>query len=279
VLGSRSHIYWFERQNIATVGGRVPRLVDENRLGELPLEGLEGLLEAGPYVERPAVAAIAIENTHNVAGGACLSATYVEAVAELARRERLALYVDGARLVNAAVAQDVALSALAAPADAVAISLNKGLGAPYGSILAGGRALIERAREHVWSFGGHSVHRAGIFAAAALVALETGFAEVERDHATAHALATELAAVEGVSVDLELVRTNLVRVDLDDELVGSAVVERLGELGVGAGLSEPQAIRFATHRGFEAGEVSTVRDALAEAIAACRQREGVLEPS
>lgn len=279
LLGTRSHIYCFERQNVATVGGRVPRAVDENRLGELPLEAVKARLEAGPYVTKPSAAAIVIENTHNIAGGTCLSQRYVEAVSELARTEGIAVYVDGARLANSAVAQKVPWASLAGPADAVAISLNKGLGAPYGAILAGQRAVVEAAREHVWNFGGHSVHRAGMFAAAALVALETGTAEVERDHVTARALATELAAVDGATVDLELVRTNIVRVELGAGLLGAAVVERLGKLGVGAGLSEPHAIRFVTHRGFEVDDVPTVRLALAEAIAMCRDHSEALEVS
>jgi threonine aldolase len=94
--------------------------------------------------------------------------------------------------------------------------------------------------------------------------------QVERDHVSARALAIALTDVEGVTVDPELVRTNLVRVDVDSGIRGSAVIDRLAALGVGAGLSEPQAIRFATHRGFEPADVPAVREALAEAIAACR---------
>ena len=106
-----------------------------------------------------------------------------------------------------------------------------------------------------------------MFAAAALVALDQGVAQIEKDHAAARALAKELATVDGVSVDLGLVHTNLVRVQLrDSNWQASVVVRTLGELGVGASLSDAGAIRFATHRGFEVRDVPKVKHALANAV-------------
>ena len=126
ILGSASHVYCFERQNICSVGGRVPRLVAENRFGELPLEQIEAALRSGAYDARPDVAVIALENTHNVSGGTRLRPDYVESVSRLARENGARLFVDGARLMNSAVAQAVPLEALAGAADGVSMSLNKG---------------------------------------------------------------------------------------------------------------------------------------------------------
>ena len=94
---------------------------------------------------RSRVGAFLLENTHNRGGGAMLSPAYTQEVCAVAHAHGIGVHLDGARLFNAAVAQSCPPAALAAPCDTVAISLNKGLGAPLGAILAGPRSLIERA--------------------------------------------------------------------------------------------------------------------------------------
>ena len=129
-----------------------------------------------------------LENTHTRAGGTTLSPEQTEALAAAAQRHGCRVHIDGARLVNAAVALGVPLADLAAPANSVVISLNKSLSAPFGAVLAGSEAVVERAREMLHRLGGASFHRAGIAAAAGLVALDTMLDRVADDHRRARSL-------------------------------------------------------------------------------------------
>lgn len=104
-------------------------------------------------------------------------------VSQVAHDHGAAVFVDGARFFNSAVAQGLSLRELAAPVDALSLSLNKGLGAPYGSLLCGSAEFIEQARENHRMLGSHSIHKEGLFAAAAIVALETMIPRLAEDHA------------------------------------------------------------------------------------------------
>jgi threonine aldolase len=179
---------------------------------------------------------ICIENTHTRRGGTVLS---VAETAELAARAPRS-HLDGARLANAAVALGVSLAELAAPVDSVALSLNKGLCAPFGTILAGDAETIAAARVHMKRLGGGTVHKAGIFAAAGLLALEL----VDRladDHANARELARLIGAPEP--------GTNIVMADL-----GPGAVERLESAGVRA-MAFDGRVRFVTHRSITRDDV------------------------
>jgi threonine aldolase len=180
---------------------------------------------AGLEVGEPA-AVVCIENTHTRRGGTVLTA---HETGELAARAPRA-HLDGARLANAAVALGVTLAELAAPCDTVALSLNKGLCAPMGTLLAGDAATIAEGRVHAKRLGGGTVHKAGIYAAAGLLALDL----VDRladDHARARELARLIGAPEP--------ETNIVYADVD--------VQRLAERGVLAMQFGGKA-RFVTHR-------------------------------
>ena len=145
-------------------------------------------------------ALLILENTHTRAGGTTLSVELTQALAAAAKRHDCRVHLDGARLVNASVALGVPLADLAAPANSVVLSLNKSLSAPIGAVLAGSEAVVERARLMLHRLGGASVHRAGIAAAAGLVALDTMVDRIADDHRRARELGGLLAAIPG---DLE----------------------------------------------------------------------------
>ena len=173
---------------------------------------------------------ICLENTHTRAGGTILGVEETAALAASAPRAHL----DGARLANAAVALGVSLAALAAPVDTVALSLNKGLCAPVGAILAGDEATIATARVHLKRLGGATIHKAGIFAAAGLIALDGMVERLADDHARAR----ELARLIGAAAP----ETNIVHADL-----GPTAVQDLRSRGVLA-LEFEGRVRFVTHR-------------------------------
>jgi threonine aldolase len=186
---------------------------------------------------------VCIENTHTRRGGTVLTVEETEELAALAPRSHL----DGARLANAAVALGVPVAALAASVDTVALSLNKGLCAPFGTILAGRRETIAEARVHLKRLGGGTVHKAGIFAAAGLLALEM-VDRLEDDHRRARELARLIGAEEP--------QTNIVAADL-----GPGAVERLESEGVRT-MEFDGRIRFVTHRLISDDDVASASDAV-----------------
>jgi threonine aldolase len=158
------------------------------------------------------------------------------------------VHLDGARLPNAAVALGLPLAELAASADTVALSLNKGLCAPYGAVLAGPSHVIEGARMHVKRLGGGTIHKAGILAAAGLVAL--GLVDrLAEDHRRAKGLAALL--------DLPEPETNLVMTDLPAEALPS-----LEAAGVLALAPDGERVRLVTHRGIDDRHVDEAATAI-----------------
>jgi len=150
------------------------------------------------------------ENTHNAAGGTCTPAADLAAACAAARELGMACHLDGARLWNAATALRTSLATLAAPFDTISVCFSKGLGAPVGSMLVGGQAMIDEARRFRAHYGG-GMRQVGILAAGALCALETNYDRLEQDHLNAKSLATGLAALPGVTVDVANVETNIVK--------------------------------------------------------------------
>jgi threonine aldolase len=157
----------------------------------------------------PPTTLVEIENTHNRAGGVIFPQQEAERICAAARERRIATFLDGARLWNAAAASGMAPAALAAPFDLVAVALSKGLGAPGGSLLAGSRASIATATRYRRMFGG-AMRQTGIFAAAGLYALDHHMARLAEDHAHAKLIAQRLAESAQVRLDLATVQTNII---------------------------------------------------------------------
>jgi threonine aldolase len=202
---------------------------------------------------------VVLENAHNNLGGVAFTR---EEMARQIGGRRAPVHLDGARLWNAAVALGVAPALLAGPARTVAVSLDKGLGAPYGAILAGPRDVIAEARRNAQRLGVASVHQAGIFAAAGLVALD-GIDRLADDHRRAAALADGLAELPGVEVPRVEPRTNVVVVEVDG---AAGVAERLGQRGVLALPRSERVLRFVTHRGVDDAAVGRTLDAARAAL-------------
>ncbi len=150
---------------------------------------------------------VALENTHNGAGGRVFPLQAVEAVAAAARQNGMRLHLDGARLFNAVIASGIAADRWAAPFDTVSVCLSKGLGAPAGSLVCGSAEVIERVHRYRKMFGG-GMRQAGVLAAAGLYALEHHVERLADDHHNARRLAEGLRRL-GIEVDAEP-ETNMV---------------------------------------------------------------------
>jgi len=171
-------------------------------------------------------------------------------------------------MFNAAVALGVTPRELVQDVDVVGFCLSKGLCCPAGSIVAGPREVIDRARKVRKLIGG-ALRQAGWVAAPGIVALEQNVARLAEDHQTARALGERLAATPGVAVDLGRVQTNMVQLDvspLGPEVGPQRFAARLDALGVKALPYGKHVIRMVTHRGIGPAEVDRVVEAVGAAV-------------
>jgi threonine aldolase len=213
--------------------------------------GTEGLMTPEELAERirplnihhPRPRLLSLENTHNRAGGAALSAARLHPLIAVARSRGLLVHLDGARLANAAVALGVSIPSLTAEVDSVSLCLSKGLGAPVGSVLAGSAEYVARARIYrKWLGGG--MRQAGILAAAGIYALDHNIDRLQEDHVRAARLAAALLEL-GYAVDVPTVPTNMVMVDVGGP--AQNFIERMDSIGILFGAAGPARIRLVTH--------------------------------
>jgi threonine aldolase len=192
--------------------------------------------------------AVFVENTHNRGGGCVFPQDQIVEIAATARKLELSLHLDGARLWNAHVATGLSLATLAAPFDTVSVCLSKGLGAPAGSVLAGGADAIRRARRRRKMLGG-GMRQAGILAAGARHAFHHNIPRLADDHAACRAFAEAIATVPGIAVDLATVQTNLCIFDLQPALAldAAAFVQRARDAGLLVNAVGPRRVRVVTH--------------------------------
>jgi len=187
---------------------------------------------------------VAVENTHNSSGGRVWPLEEIDAIVAVCREHELAAHLDGARLVNAAVACGVAPARIGSGFDTVTLCFSKGLGCPLGALIAGSHELMARARRGKHYFGG-AMRQAGIVAAAGLYALEHHVDRIADDHARARRLGEGLAAA-GVKVDLDQIETNFVQIDVGLDRAGA--IERMRERGVLVSTTvHPTVVRAVTH--------------------------------
>jgi threonine aldolase len=209
---------------------------------------------------------VAVENTHNMAGGVCWDRRQLTDVVEAAHALGMAAHLDGARLWNAAIAGATSERELARGFDSVSVCLSKGLGAPVGSLIAGRRDFIRRCLRLRKMYGG-GMRQAGILAAAGLHALDHHRARLADDHGNARALGEALAGQPNLRVDVARVHTNIVMIELDRG-APAAVVERARQAGVLLGLSGAHRIRAITHLDVDRAGVLRAAQVIAELAAA-----------
>lgn len=261
VLESQSHVLTSEAMGISDVAGLDPHSLWA-RDGRLDPE------EVADLVVESKASLLVLENTHTRAGGRPLSAELTKELALAAFRNGARVHLDGARLANAAVALGEPLAELARPTDTVAFSLNKAVGSPFGTVLAGSALAIEGARANLRRLGGASVHKAGLAAAAALVGLDGLFERVAEDHRRARELAAMLAELPGLRLEPETVETNIVLVDVSGTgLAPDELLPHLAEAGVLAMQRDTSRIRLVTHRGLGDDEIARAAETVARVLA------------
>jgi threonine aldolase len=216
----------------------------------------------------PRTRLVSIENTHNSSGGRTWSLAQIDAVAEAAREHDLRMHLDGARIVNAAVALRIAPAEIGRRFDAVTLCLSKGLGCPLGAIIAGSAELMIAARRGKHLFGG-AMRQAGIIAAAGLYALDHHVDRIADDHARARRLAEGWAAA-GLPVDPAATETNFVHIDLAP--LGLTMPDAIARAeAVGVGISDtvnPTTLRALTHLDVSDDDIERAIDVVPDALGA-----------
>lgn len=255
LMESEAHIYYYEVGGMSALCGVIPRLIQGSG-GVITPDALRKVLR-GENIHFPTPTLLCIENSHNRAGGMIWTPEQVKAVAEVARERGLHVHMDGARVFNAAIAQNCKASELVDPVDSVMFCLSKGLGAPVGSILAGSAEFINRARKYRKMLGG-GMRQAGVLAAAGIVALESMTERLAEDHNLALKIGQALSGIAHLSIDLERIKTNIVLAEVDpawgtaEKLVQALEKEEILAVGFG-----PQTVRFVTHK--DVGELDAAK--------------------
>jgi threonine aldolase len=244
ILGKQSHIFLHEAGGISALGGVHSSQIPNQADGILALQDILDAIRDDDAHE-PVTRLVTLENTHNACGGVPLTPEYTRAVGELVHAQGLALHLDGARIFNASVAQEVDVRWLVEPADSITFCLSKGLCAPVGSVLCGSSEFIARAHRIRKLLGG-GMRQAGVLAAAGIVALETMVDRLSEDHKRARALATGLGQIPGVVLDPGSPYTNMVFLSIEK---GNAlqVCQRLFDYGIKVVPISSRRFRLVTH--------------------------------
>ena len=245
ILDRNAHIANYECGAPAMLAG-VQLHTIEGKNGIITAEQVERALRP-PDDHYPQTGLICLENTHNRAGGVIYPLEEIRRISELARRKKLPLHLDGARLWNASAATGISIEEYCRYFDSVSLCFSKGLGAPVGSIVVGDREFIKRAHFYRKAYGG-GIRQGGILAAAALYALEHHLPLLKEDHRRARLLAEGIAGLRGISVDFDTVQTNILIFEVDPKkITADALVKKLGEQGVKMFTFGPTRIRAVAH--------------------------------
>ena len=247
IAGNKSHIYLNEAGGMSALGGIQPCPIPNQKDGTLALDDILASIRSED-VHHPITRLICLENTQNICGGVPLTADYTRQVGEIARKNGLALHIDGARIFNSAVAQNVDVKDLVAPADSVMFCLSKGLVSPIGSMLVGSGKFIARAR-HLRKMLGGGMRQVGVIAAAGIISLEKMTVRLGDDHAHAKKLAEGLRRIDGIVLDEGSPHTNMIYFNLAENLPLNApqVAEKMKALGVLVDPDDWRRFRLVTH--------------------------------
>jgi len=261
-----AHSFRCEVGNFVVAGGVVPKLVKGNR-GVMEPADIEAAIPATGWAFSE-LTMLSVENTHNGAGGTCVSPEHMAAYRKIADKHGLKIHVDGARIFNAAVAQGVDAKELAKDADSLSFCLSKGLACPFGGLVVGSKELTTEARKYQQMVGG-GFRQIGYMAAAGIYALNNMIDRLAEDHENAKVLARGLQDL-GMDVDMETVQTNMVSFAVPEKLIGAADFAKKMNAIDGIKMNGPKGnrIRLVTHYGIVKSDIEYCLDAARKVVRA-----------
>ncbi|MFL2627443.1 MAG: low-specificity L-threonine aldolase [Dehalococcoidia bacterium] len=263
IVGSKSHLLLYEVANLAVTGGIQIRPIENKDDGSFDLDELSSVIR-GDDIHVPRTKMVVIENTHNRCSGAVIGLDHIEEIAKLARSRDMKVHIDGARIFNAALALGVTPDKLVENADTITFCLSKGLSCPIGSIVCGSYETILEVRRNRKMLGG-GMRQAGIFAAAGIVALDTMVDRMDEDHKNAKTLAQGISEIDGLQVDPNMIKTNIVIVDVLAKPI-SKFISDLKEKGLLVSHADTNRVRLVTHYGIEESDITKTLEIVDSAI-------------
>ncbi|KIO36233.1 low-specificity L-threonine aldolase [Shewanella sp. cp20] len=255
LCGQQAHNYKFEGGGAAVLGSIQPQPLTNQADGSILLSDIEAAIKPDDF-HFARTRLLSLENT---IGGKVLPQSYLAEAQALAFNKRLKIHLDGARVANAAVAQNLDIADITQYFDSVSICLSKGLCAPVGSLLLGDERLINKARRWRKMLGG-GMRQAGILAVAGEIALNDQVARLEIDHENARYLAEQLSSLDEFEVDLGEVQTNMLFARVAD---GVAIDKLARELKASGILISPgKTLRLVTHADISREDIDLFIDKL-----------------
>lgn len=257
ILGDQSHTFLYEAGGISSFGGVHSRQLKNHNDGTIHLNDIKNAIRKKD-VHFPPSRLICLENTHNRCFGMPLETNYVNEVADIAKNNDMSVHVDGARIFNAAVATGSTVADLTKNVDSVSFCLSKGLSAPSGSLLCGDKNFIHRARFNRKALGG-GMRQAGILAAAGVVAIDIMSAKIIEDHLNAKALAVGIAKIDGIIIETEKIKTNIIYFKLDHPKINSeSLLDIMSKKNIRFFELGPNWFRLVTHSGISKENIDYV---------------------
>ena len=266
ICEAAGHVYNYEMASMSALGGVLPRVIPTTD-GILSWEQISPAIREKAYY-RPQTALVALENTHNMAGGTVYPSRVAHEICDKAHDAGLRVHLDGARVFNAAVYLGENVAEMTKKFDSIQFCFSKGLGAPIGSMIVGSRDFIEHGRVLRKILGG-GMRQVGVLAAAALVALEEGPKRLHVDHENAQLLAQGLAQIPGIGVQPDKVQTNIVLYDVGATGLGSTqFLKRLAERQVLGGPVDARRVRMVTHLDVDRNDIEQALRIIGEVVGA-----------
>ena len=263
IVGRETHAVWHETGAGAANAG--VQFAEIGSGGLFTAAELVAAIKPRGHLIFPPTTLVEVENTHNRAGGVVWEPAELRRLGAAAREYGIASYLDGARLLNAAVARGDDPAALAEPFDLVTIAMSKGLGGPAGSVMAGRAQDIDALVRYRRMLGG-AMRQAGILAAAGIHALEHHVERLADDHVNARIIGERLARSAAIEVDLDRLETNIVVFHLADGAPDAAEVVRFaGSRDVRVLAFAERTVRAVTHLDVDEAACRVAADVLAEA--------------
>ncbi|RMG94734.1 MAG: low-specificity L-threonine aldolase [Chloroflexi bacterium] len=267
IVGEDAHTYRYEAGGMAALGGIMPCPLPTDETGQMDVAAVESAVSPNdPHF--PHTRLILLENSYGAKNGYPLPPTYFQAIRTVAERHQLSIHLDGARLFNAAVAQNIPVTEITRHVDSVSFCLSKGLCAPVGSVLCGTAEFIQRARRIRKILGG-GMRQAGVLAAAGIIALNSMIERLSDDHTNARILAEGLARIPGIIIQPERVKTNIIFFELAAEVPMTAdeVVNTLRQkANIWLSATNSRQFRAVTHYWVGQPEVNLLLETLAEIL-------------
>ncbi|MDO9026250.1 MAG: low-specificity L-threonine aldolase [bacterium] len=245
ILDHESHIFRYEVAGAAVISGLQFHTI-HGPGGIMTAEQVKEAIRPAD-IHQPQTTMVCLENTHNRAGGVIYPLDEIKKISALCKKHKIKMHLDGARLWNASIASGIPLKEYSKYFDSVMVCFSKGLGCPAGSVLAGDKEFIEKARRNRKMMGG-GMRQAGILAGSGLYALKHNLKRMAEDHKRAQTLAKTIYQIPKIRIDLASVQTNIVVFDIKQTGMRSEqAMEKLAGKGLWLVSFGPTRLRVVTH--------------------------------